>query len=133
MGTYLTDSKGRALYLFASDSSTMSSCNASCLSLWPALTTHGTPHGTGGATAKLGTIKGTNGATQVTYNGHPLYYFTGDSGAGQTKGEGLNDFGAKWWLVTPSGKQLTSAGSSSSSSPSQGGGSNGGGAGGGWA
>ncbi len=135
MGTYLTDSKGRAVYLFASDTSTMSSCNASCLVLWPALTTNGMPHGTGAATAKIGTIKDSSGATQVTYNGHPLYYYSGDNGAGQTNGEGINNFGAKWWLVSPAGKQLTntsssSGGSSSSPSPSH---SSGGSGGGGWA
>jgi predicted lipoprotein with Yx(FWY)xxD motif len=134
MGTYLTDSKGRAVYLFASDSAMKSTCDASCLAVWPALTTHGTPTGTGGATAKLSTIKDSSGATQVTYNGHPLYYFAGDSGAGQTNGEGMNNFGAKWWLVSPAGKQITTTSSSpSSSSPSQGGSSSGGGAGGGWA
>lgn len=134
MGTYLTDNKGRAVYLFTSDSSTMSSCNASCLSLWPALTTNGTPHGTGAANAKISTIKDTTGASQVTYNGHPLYYFSGDNGAGQTNGEGSNTFGAKWWLVSPAGKQITTSSSSSTgSSPSKSGSSSGGGAGGGWA
>ena len=97
----------------------------------------------GAKTADLGTITRSDGTKQVTYSGHPLYYFAGDSGPGQTNGQGSDNFGAKWWLVAPAGAKITvadaaaSAGSSSSSAPasssgSSAGGSSTGSAGGGW-
>ncbi len=55
----------------------------------------------------LGTITRSDGTKQVTYDGHPLYYFVGDSAAGQTNGQGSDNFGAKWWLVAPSGAEIT--------------------------
>jgi hypothetical protein len=95
--------------------------------------------------ADLGTITRSDGAKQVTYKGHPLYYYTADTSAGQTTGQGSNQFGAKWWLVAPSGSGITSgsasssgsstaASSSSGSSSSSSGGSSSGGSssGGGW-
>jgi hypothetical protein len=95
---------------------------------------------TAGGDAKasdLGTITRSDGTKQVTYDGHPLYYFSGDSAAGQVNGQGSDGFGAKWWLVSPAGTQITSA--DSASSPGSGGGastpapaSSSGGAGGGW-
>jgi predicted lipoprotein with Yx(FWY)xxD motif len=131
-GAFLTDSAGKSLYLFASDTSTKSTCSAACLTAWPALTTTGAPTaGTGLTASDLGTITGTNGKKQVTYNGHPLYYFAGDSSAGQTNGQGSNSFGALWWLVTPAGAALTTSGGgtggAASSSTSGGGGGAGGG------
>ena len=57
----------------------------------------------------LGTTKRTDGNTEVTYDGHPLYYFSGDSGAGQANGQGSDNFGAKWWLVAPSGAKITAS------------------------
>lgn len=70
----------------------------------------------------LGTVKRSDGSTQVTYKGHPLYYFAGDSGAGQTNGQGSNGFGAKWWLVSPAGSSITGGGSGGASSGGYGGG-----------
>jgi hypothetical protein len=68
----------------------------------------GTLTATGGAKASdLGTITRSDGTKQVTYDGHPLYYFVGDSAAGQTNGQGSDNFGAKWWLVAPSGAEIT--------------------------
>jgi hypothetical protein len=61
--------------------------------------------------AELGTTKRSDGSMQVTYNGHPLYYYEGDTAAGQTTGQGSNGFGAKWWLVTPSGSAITGSNS----------------------
>ncbi len=114
-GTYLTDGSGRALYDFASDTSTASNCTGSCASFWPPLTAAGTPAAKGDAVANmLGTITRADGTKQVTYNGHPLYYFKLDSTAGDTKGQGSDNFGAKWWLVAPSGDSITSAGGASS-------------------
>jgi hypothetical protein len=77
--------------------------------------------------ADLGTITRSDGKKQVTYKGHPLYYYAADSSPGQTSGQGLNQFGAKWWLVAPSGTAITSSGSGGSSSGGGGSSSGGGG------
>lgn len=120
-GTYLTDSSGRALYLWTADSGGTSSCSGACASAWPPLTTKGAPTASGGVSASdLGTITRSDGTKQVTYNGHPLYYFAGDSGAGKTTGQGSDGFGAKWWLVTPSGSAITASASSGAASESGG-------------
>jgi hypothetical protein len=66
--------------------------------------------------ADIGSLTRSNGVKQVTYRGHPLYYFIGDPSPGTTKGEGNDAFGAKWWLVTPSGTAIVGTGSASSSS-----------------
>jgi hypothetical protein len=100
--------------------------------VWPPLTTTGAPKASAGVDAsKLGTISRSDGTKQVTYSGHPLYYFIADKSAGETKGQGSNSFGAPWWLVTPSGQAITSGGSSSSGSSSSGS-SGGSSSGGGW-
>jgi predicted lipoprotein with Yx(FWY)xxD motif len=126
-GTFLTGAGGRALYLWVADSKGMSSCSGACAKAWPPLTTKGKPVGTGSVkSSQLGTIKRSDGTEQVTYNGHPLYYFEGDPKSGTTTGQGSDAFGAKWWLVTPAGAAITSGGaasSASSSSSSSGGGS----------
>jgi predicted lipoprotein with Yx(FWY)xxD motif len=124
MGTYLTNGNGMSLYEFASDSASKSSCSGQCLTYWPPVT--GTPTAGSGVTASLlGTISGTN---QVTYAGHPLYMYAGDKSAGDTTGQGSDNFGAKWWLLAPSGQPIKAAASGSSSSSS----SSSGGGGGGW-
>ncbi len=115
-GTYLTDGSGRALYLFMSDTSTTSTCSGACATAWPPLTATGTPAVSGSASAsKLGILTRADGTTQVTYGGHPLYYFAADTAAGQTKGQGKNAFGALWWLVDPAGSAITGASPSASS------------------
>jgi predicted lipoprotein with Yx(FWY)xxD motif len=114
-GTYLVDGSGRALYLWVADRNGMSSCSGACAQAWPPLTTKGAPTGSGGvASAKLTTITRSDGAKQVVYNGHPLYYFAGDTGAGTTTGQGSDSFGAKWWLVTPAGAAITAGAASGS-------------------
>lgn len=124
-GTYLT-SGGRAVYLWVADSGGTSSCSGSCASAWPPLTTKGAPSaGTGVSAADLGTIARSDGSKQVTYNGHPLYYYAGDAGAGQTNGQGSDSFGARWWLVAPSGNSITASASKGASSGSSGGASGG--------
>jgi predicted lipoprotein with Yx(FWY)xxD motif len=131
-GTFLTGAGGRALYLWVADAKGMSSCSGACAKAWPPLTTKGKPIASGSVKAsQLGTIKRSDGSEQVTYDGHPLYYFEGDPKSGTTTGQGSNAFGAKWWLVSTSGSAITSGGaaastggsSSSSSSSSSGGGS----------
>jgi predicted lipoprotein with Yx(FWY)xxD motif len=116
--TFLTDSSGRSLYLWVPDTTTMSMCSGACATYWPPLTTNGAPTaGTGVTASDLGTISRSDGTTQVAYAGHPLYYFVGDKAAGQTNGEGSNGFGAPWYLVAPSGQQITSLNAASAPSP----------------
>ena len=108
---YLTDGSGRALYLWVADTGSKSVCSGECAQDWPPLTTTGTPSVAGGVKAgDLGTSARADGAEQVTYHGHPLYYYEGDSGPGTTTGQGSPQFGAKWWLVAPSGAAITSNG-----------------------
>jgi hypothetical protein len=77
------------------------------------VTATGTVTAAGGAQASdLGTITRSDGTKQVTYDGHPLYYFSGDSGSGTASGQGSDGFGAKWWLVSPSGSDVTASVSS---------------------
>lgn len=112
-GTFLTSGSGHAVYLFTKDTGGKSSCTGACAGAWPPVTTAGSPTASGGAKASgLGTITRSDGTKQVTYDGHPLYYFSGDSGAGVASGQGLNAFGAKWWLVSPGGGDVTAAVSS---------------------
>jgi predicted lipoprotein with Yx(FWY)xxD motif len=107
LGTYLVDSKGRTLYLFEKDKTTKSTCYGACAKGWPPLLSSGKPKAAGAARATLlSTTKRRNGSREVTYNGHPLYYFVADKKAGDTKGQGLNAFGAKWYVLAPSGKKI---------------------------
>jgi predicted lipoprotein with Yx(FWY)xxD motif len=115
-GTYLTDGSGRAVYLWVKDSMNKSACSGACASAWPPVTANGTVTASGGAkSSDLGSITRSGGSKQVTYDGHPLYYYVGDSGPGQTTGQGNDGFGAKWWLVAPSGAQLTGSSTSPTS------------------
>lgn len=107
LGTYLTDGAGRTLYLFAADHDGKSTCTGSCAAVWPPLITTGKPTAGGKAKpGKLGTVKRKDGSKQVTYAGHPLYRYAGDTSAGQANGEGLNSYGARWWVVSPAGKPI---------------------------
>jgi predicted lipoprotein with Yx(FWY)xxD motif len=111
-GTFLVDSAGRTLYLWVADKGSTSTCSGACAQAWPPLTTTGKPRAAGGAKASLlGTTKRSDGTLEVTYDGHPLYYFAGDAKAGQTSGQGSDAFGADWWVVAPNGKAITQAGS----------------------
>ena len=107
-GAFLTTASGRTVYLWAKDGMNMSDCSGACASAWPPVPATGTLTAAGSAKASdLGTITRSDGTKQVTYDGHPLYYFAGDSAARQTNGQGSDNFGAKWWLVAPSGAQIT--------------------------
>lgn len=111
-GTFLADGRGHAVYLWMKDPAGKSVCSGACASAWPPVPASGAVTASGGAGADdLGTITRPGGMRQVTYYGHPLYYFAGDSGPGQTNGQGSNAFGARWWLVAPSGAPLSGAGS----------------------
>jgi predicted lipoprotein with Yx(FWY)xxD motif len=103
----LVGSNGRTLYLFEADKAGKPACSGACASAWPPDTATGTLHaGSGVNQALLGTIKRSDGTTQVTYNGHPLYYFTGDSSAGTAMGQGTKAFGAGWYVVSASGSKI---------------------------
>jgi predicted lipoprotein with Yx(FWY)xxD motif len=108
--TFLTDGTGHALYLWVKDTGDASQCSGACAGAWPPVTSKGAVTAAGSAQASdLGTITRSDGTKQVTYNGHPLYYFVADSGPGEAKGQGSDNFGAKWWLVSPAGADVTAA------------------------
>jgi predicted lipoprotein with Yx(FWY)xxD motif len=108
LGQVLVDSNGLTVYLFLADKGTASSCSsASCVQYWPPVLTNGAPQAGAGATASLlGTSSRSDGTTQVTYAGHPLYRFINDKAAGDATGQGVNAFGAPWYVVSPSGMQI---------------------------
>jgi predicted lipoprotein with Yx(FWY)xxD motif len=110
LGMVLVDGSGRTLYLFEKDQPDQSACSGACAAAWPVDNSSGTPKaGSGVKASLLGTIKRSDNTTQVTYNHHPLYYYSGDSQAGQQNGQGLNAFGALWYVVAPSGGAVTGA------------------------
>ena len=115
----LVDGKGRTLYLFAIDKHGSSACSGQCAVFWPPLMTGSKAlAGAGVKASLLGTTKRAGGKLQVTYNGHPLYFFKEDAKAGQTKGEGVNGFGGLWWAVSPAGAAVKhSATASTSTTP----------------
>jgi predicted lipoprotein with Yx(FWY)xxD motif len=107
LGTFLVDAKGRALYLWDADHGAMSACSGACAQAWPPLTTAVAPKASGAAKASLlGTTKRADGTREVTYAGHPLYYFAGDTAAKQTNGQGSDSFGSPWWVVSPAGQAI---------------------------
>lgn len=109
LGGILVGKDGRTLYLFEADTSATSTCNGACAAAWPPLTTTGAPQAGKGAKASLlGTSKRADNTTQVTYNGHPLYYYAGDTQAGDTNGQELDQFGAKWYALTAAGDKVES-------------------------
>jgi len=105
VGQVLVDSNGQTVYLFLADNGAASSCNStSCVQYWPPVLTNGAPKaGAGVNAALLGTITRGDQTIQVTYAGHPLYRFISDKMAGDATGQGLNAFGAPWYVVSPSG------------------------------
>jgi len=112
LGKILVDGSGRTLYLFEKDKGTTSSCYGACASGWPPYTTTGAPQaGSGASAALLGTTTRTDGKTEVTYHGHPLYYFAGDTKPSDTTGEGLKAFGAEWYVLSAAGDKVEKEGS----------------------
>jgi len=107
LGHILVDSKGITLYDFVKDKGTTSACYGACAALWPPLTTKGKPvAGRGVRGSLLGTTKRKDGKLEVTYGGHPLYYFVTDRKPGQTTGQGVNQFGGPWWVISAAGKEI---------------------------
>jgi predicted lipoprotein with Yx(FWY)xxD motif len=106
-GKFLVDAKGRTMYLFEADKGGTSACIGACAAAWPPVTAAGMPMaGSGIEQSLLGTIKRADGTEQVTYNGHPLYYFAADTGAGMAKGQGAKAFGAGWYVVDAKGSKI---------------------------
>src|ERR1700712_5232092 len=107
LGDVLVGPSGNSVYLFEKDVGTTSSCSGACAAAWPPVTTSGAPIASGAVHAsKLGTTQRSDGTTQVTYAGHPLYYFVGDRSASDVRGEGLKNFGAGWYVLAPTGQKI---------------------------
>jgi predicted lipoprotein with Yx(FWY)xxD motif len=124
LGKTLTDANGRILYLFAADKHNLSTLSAAGRAAWPPFTSRQTPQALNGANAALiSTVKGAGGTPQISYNGHPLYYFVGDHKPGQTSGQGLNEFGARWYVLGPGGAAVTAAPVHAAPAPASSGGS----------
>jgi predicted lipoprotein with Yx(FWY)xxD motif len=118
LGSTLVDGKGRTLYLFEGDRPNVSTLSAAGQAVWPPFTASTKPQALNGAVAaRIGTIPAAGGQFQITYNGHPLYYYVGDTSPGQTKGQGLNEFGALWYVLGTGGNAVTSASSSPAPAP----------------
>jgi len=113
LGKILVNGSSQTLYLFEKDKNGKSACSGACAANWPPLLTKGKPIASGGVKSSLlGTTKRSDGTTQVTYNKHPLYRFKGDANkVGATKGEGLDAFGAEWYVVGTNGKKIEKKGS----------------------
>ena len=115
LGQILVDANGKSLYLFEADSGTQSTCSGACAQAWPPLTTNGAPKAASTASPSLlGTTTRSDGTMQVTYSGHPLYYFAGDNKPGDTNGEGSTAFGAGWDVLSPTGSKIEGSSSPSS-------------------
>ncbi|MFF2410444.1 hypothetical protein [Streptomyces sp. NPDC058092] len=118
LGTILVDGTGRTLYLWVADTTSKSNCSGECAREWPPLTVSGEPvAGKGVKAGLLGTTKRGDGSREVTYNGHPLYYFAGDRKAGDTNGQGVNDSGAKWYVLDTSGNKVMGGAKSGTPQP----------------
>ena len=104
-GKFLTGEDGKTLYMFTPDTATTSACNTGCFDTWPPFTLEAgeTVKGGDGVTGAFTTITRQDGSMQVVYAGHPLYYYSGDSAAGDTNGEGLF---SKWYLLGADGSQI---------------------------
>jgi predicted lipoprotein with Yx(FWY)xxD motif len=108
LGTILAaGSKKLTVYMFEGDKSGSSNCSGTCASVWPPVTTSGAPTASGAASSTdLGTITRSDGTTQVTYKGHPLYFFARDKDSGDAYGQGVKGFGADWYVLSPSGSKV---------------------------
>jgi predicted lipoprotein with Yx(FWY)xxD motif len=118
LGQVIVDSAGHTLYDFHKDQGATSSCYGACAAAWPPLLTEGEPHASNGAQAGLlGTTERKDGSEQVTYDGRPLYTFTGDKAPGEATGNDVDAFGAEWYALTPSGSEPEDGGESETPPP----------------
>jgi predicted lipoprotein with Yx(FWY)xxD motif len=110
LGRILVDGRGHTLYLFAKDSRGKSTCGGACAAFWPPLIAAGKPLAGPGVKSKLlGTTRRADGRLQVTYDHHPLYSFAKDMRRGDTNGEELDAFGAKWYALSAAGAKVENA------------------------
>jgi predicted lipoprotein with Yx(FWY)xxD motif len=112
LGKILVDSNGDTVYLFQKDTGGKSACAGSCATNWPPVRATGKPTVSGLPAGKVGTTRRPDGESQVTYAGHPLYTYQGDSKPGDANGQGLNAYGANWYVLSSSGAAVTKGGSS---------------------
>lgn len=104
LGRIVVDGEGRTVYMFEKDERDQSYCTGACESVWPPVTTTGMPKVEDGIdAAKVTLLTRENGLRQVVYQGHPLYYYQGDTSSGDTNGQELDQFGAEWYVLTASG------------------------------
>ena len=114
LGRILVNAQGRTLYLFEKDRNGTSACAGKCATFWPPLIATGKPRAAAGAKPSLlGTVRRADGRLQVTYNHHPLYRFVKDVKKGLTKGQGVDAFGAEWYVVSPAGSRIEKGGDGS--------------------
>ena len=107
VGKVLVAANGRTLYLFTADKAEKSACYGQCATYWPPLIGTKPTAGTGLKASLLGTTKRKDGKLQVTYGGHPLYFFAQDKKPGDLNGQGFVHFGGAWWVVSAVGKKIT--------------------------
>ena len=106
-GRILVDGRGFALYLFTRDKGKKSRCYGACATAWPPFLTKGAPrYGKGTKRGRLGTTRRRGGKRQVTYRGHPLYYYEGDKQPRQVLCQAVQEFGGYWYVVAPSGRAI---------------------------
>ncbi len=103
LGSVLVGPTGMTLYVFMPDTSTSSACNGTCAATWPPLSGSLPSLGAGLNASDFGTITRADGTTQVSFHGHPLYYYSGDQAPGDTKGQGI---GTKWYVVGSDGNPI---------------------------
>jgi predicted lipoprotein with Yx(FWY)xxD motif len=110
-GRILVDPRGRTLYLFTRDSTGTSRCDGECARAWPPYVTVAARSAPGrGLQSFVGHVRRSNGAQQITYHGHPLYYYIGDRHPGQILCQDVEEFGGHWWVVSPTGAPVTASG-----------------------
>ena len=121
LGQILTDGDGNTVYLFEKDEDGTSNCSGECATEWPPVTTSGSAKAGDGADQSLiSTTKRDDGSMQVTYDGHPLYLYAGDTKPGDTTGNGLELYGAEWYAITPDGSNAEGSADSGSGDSSEG-------------
>jgi len=107
-GRILVDARGRTLYLFSSDAPQLTRCAGACAQAWPPFVAATGPGARQGRPSPgLGRVRRANGSLQVTYHGHPLYYYVGDRIPGQILCQNVEEFGGHWWVVSPDGRAIT--------------------------
>jgi predicted lipoprotein with Yx(FWY)xxD motif len=120
LGAVLVDSEGMTIYQFAKDQGTTSSCYGACEQNWPPVIAEGKPSaGEGAMSSQLGTTKRKDGSMQVTYAGHPLYTYAGDTSPGEANGNGLNFFGGKWSVMDEAGEAVAGTATGSEEAPEE--------------